>query len=161
MLGSRPRVGVPAGAPDLAESLNASGAEPVPFDLPAGRPRGGVALAREWIADAAQISLSRYHLDGLLLAAEEPEELAGLAIAALRLNLPTVAAPRGDAHLSAAFAALGLVPLAGEPASVAVELARGRGPRSRDLIETFSLVNALRAGLSLGLGPSSSSTSLP
>ena len=157
MLGTRPRVGVPAGVPDLAESLGAAGAEPVPFDLPAGRPRGGVALAREWVADAAQISLSLHHLDGLLLAAAEPEEFAGLVISALRLNLPAVAAPRADAHgdayLSAAFAALGIVPLAGDPASVAVEVARGGGPRPRDLIETFSLVNALRAGLTLGGGP--------
>ena len=153
MLGTRPRVGVPAGAPELAESLVGEGAEPVPFDPSAGRPKDGVALAREWTADVAQISLSRHNLDGLLLAATEPEELAGLAIAALRLNLPSVADPRGDAHLCAALAALGLVPLAGDPAPVAVEVARGGGPRSRDLIETFSLVNALRAGLALGGGP--------
>ncbi len=151
MLGTRPRVGVPAAA-DLAGSLREVGAEPVPLDLPTGRPKGGVALAREWVADAAQISCAGQHLDGLLLAAAEPEELAGLVLAALRLNLPAVAAPCGDAHLSAALAALGLSPVAGDPASVAVEVARS-GPRPRELVDDFSLVNALRAGLSLGGGP--------
>jgi dihydroxy-acid dehydratase len=89
----------------------------------------------------------------LLLAAEEPEQLAGLVLAALRLNLPAVAVPCDDPHLSAALAALGLAPITGDPASVAVEVAGGGGPRPRDLVEDFSLVNALRAGLSLGGGP--------
>jgi dihydroxy-acid dehydratase len=71
----------------------------------------------------------------------------------LRLNLPAVAGPCGDVYLSAALAALGLLPLAGDPASVAVEVARSGGPRTRDLVDDFSLVNALRAGLSLGGGP--------
>jgi dihydroxy-acid dehydratase len=150
--GARPRVGVPAAA-DLADALRGAGAEPVSLELPAARPIGGVALAREWVADAAQISCAHQHLDGLLLAAEEPEELAGLVLAALRLNLPTVAGLCGDVYLSAALAALGLSPLVGDPASVAVEVAKGGGPRPRDLVEDFSLVNALRAGLSLGSGP--------
>jgi dihydroxy-acid dehydratase len=151
--GTRPRVGVPAAAgPDLADSLREAGAEPVSLELPPARPNGGVALAREWVADAAQISCARQHLDGLLLATEEPEELAGLVLAALRLNLPAVAGPCGDAHLSAALAALGLSPLVGNPASAAFEVARG-GPRPGDLVDDFSLVNALRAGLSLGAGP--------
>jgi dihydroxy-acid dehydratase len=149
---ARPRVGVPAAA-DLADSLRGAGAEPVPLDMPAGRPKGGVALAREWVADATQIFCARQHLDGLLLAAEEPEELAGLVLVALRLNLPAVAGPCGDVYLSTALAALGLLPLAGDPASVAVEVARSGGPRTRDLVDDFSLVNALRAGLSLGGGP--------
>ncbi len=153
MLGTGPRVGVPAAVPGLADSLRGSGAEPVALEVPRARPRGGVALAREWVADAAQISCSHRRLDGLLLAAEGPEELAGLALAALRLNLPAVAAPCSDTHLSAALAALGLIPLVGDPASVAVEVARGGGPRPRDLIDDFSLVNALRAGLALGGGP--------
>jgi dihydroxy-acid dehydratase len=150
--GARPRVGVPAAA-DLVDALRGAGAEPVPLELPAGRPEGGIALAREWVADATQISCARQHLDGLLLAAEEPEELAGLVLAALRLDLPAVVASCDDPYLSAALAALGLLPLAGDPASVAVEVARSGGPRPRALIEDFSLVNALRAGLSLGGGP--------
>jgi len=151
---TRPRIGVPAAAgPDLTDSLREAGAEPASLELPAFRPNGGVALAREWLADAAEISFARQHLDGLFLAAERPEDLAGLALAALRLNLPAVAGPGGDAHLSAALAALGLSPLVGDPASVAVEVAKGGGPRPRDLVDDFSLVNALRAGLSLGGGP--------
>ncbi len=153
MLGTGPRVGFPAAAPGLADSLRGSGAEPVALALPTAHPRGGVALAREWVADAAQISCSQERLDGLLLAAEAPEELAGLALAALRLNLPTVAAPCSVIPLSAAFAALGLLSLVSDPASAAVEVARGGGPRPRDLIDDFSLVNALRAGLALGGGP--------
>ncbi|CAA9475304.1 MAG: Dihydroxy-acid dehydratase, partial [uncultured Rubrobacteraceae bacterium] len=136
-----------------AETLREAGAEPVPLALPAVRPDGGVALAREWVADAAQISCSRQRLDGLLLAAEAPEDQAGLALAALRTNLPSVAAPCGDPHLSAALAALGLLPLLGDPASAAAEVARRGGPRPGELVDDFSLVNALRAGLSLGGGP--------
>ncbi len=154
MLQTRPRIGVQAAAaPLLADSLREAGAEPVSPELPPSRPIGGVALTREWVADVAQISFARQHLDGLLLAAEEPEELAGLVLAALRLNLPAVAAPCSDAPLSAALTALGLLPLAGDPASVAVEVARSGGPRPRGLVEDFSLVNALRAGLALGGGP--------
>ena len=153
MLGTRPRVGIPAAAPGLAESLHESGAEPVPLALPAVRPSGGVALAREWVADAAQISCSQQRLDGLLLDAEGPEALAGLALAALRINLPAVAAPCSDTHLSAALAALGLLSLVGDPAPASVEVAGGGGPRPGDLVDDFSLVNALRAGLSLGGGP--------
>ena len=70
--GARPRVGVPAAA-DLADALRGAGAEPVPLEVPAVRPQGGVALAREWVADTTQISCSRLQLDGLLLAAEETE----------------------------------------------------------------------------------------
>jgi dihydroxy-acid dehydratase len=149
--GARPRVGVPAA--DLADELRGAGAEPVPLELPSVRPQGGVALAREWVADATQISCARQHLDGLLLAAEEPEELAGLVLVALRLDLPAVVAYCEAAYLSAALAALGLLPLAGDPASVAVEVAGSCDPRPRDLVDEFSLVNALRAGLSLGGGP--------
>lgn len=152
MPGNGPRVGVPA-TTDLADSLREAGAEPVPVDLPVGRPEGGVALAREWVADAAEISCAVHHLDGLLLAASEPEDLAGLVLAALRLDLPAVVAPNGDAHLSTALVALGLSPVEGDPVSTAVEAASNNGPRPRNLVDDFSLVNALRAGLSLGGGP--------
>ena len=153
MSGLIPRVGVPAAAENLAETLREAGAEPVPMALPAVWPDGGVALSREWVADAAEISCYRQRLDGLLLAAEPPEEQAGLVLAALRANLPTVAAPSGDLYLTAALAALGLVPLADDPVPVAVETARSGRPRPGTLIDEFSLVNALRAGLSLGGGP--------
>jgi dihydroxy-acid dehydratase len=108
---------------------------------------------REWVADLAQVSCSHERLDGLLVAAEEPEELAGLVLAALRLNLPTVIAPPRDAPLFAAFAALGLAPLVADPAAAVVEVARVGGPHPLDLIEDFSLANALRAAYSLGDGP--------
>jgi len=149
-----PRIGVPflepSGRPD---AIHEAGGEAVPLRLPRTHPRGGIALAREWVADLAQISCAHEHLDGLFLAAEEPEELAGLVLAALRLNLPTVVAPPRDARLFATLAALGLAPLTADPAGLAVEVAGVGGPRPLDLIENFSLANALRAAYSLGDGP--------
>ncbi|MGH3144965.1 MAG: hypothetical protein ACRDTR_04095, partial [Rubrobacter sp.] len=124
----------------------------MPLGLPTGRPKGGVALAREWVADTAQISWAGQRLAGLLLAAAEPEDLVGLVLAALRLNLPAVADPRGGTHLSAALVALGFSPVDGDPAAAAVEVAGGGGPRPSELVDDFSLVNALQAGLSMGGG---------
>jgi len=125
----------------------------VPLRLPQPHPRGGVALAREWLADVVQISCAREHLDALFIAADEPEELAGLVLAALRLNLPTVADRPRDSRLFAALAALGLAPLVADPAAAVVGVARDGGPRPLQLIEDFSLANALRAAYSLGEGP--------
>jgi dihydroxy-acid dehydratase len=110
-------------------------------------------LVREWIADVVQISCTHEHLDGLLVAAEEPEVLGGFVLAALRLNLPTVVAPPRDARYFAAFAALGLAPLVADRAKAGFDIARSCGPRPRELIEGFSLANALRAACSLGDGP--------
>ena len=121
--------------------------------LPATRPGDGVALAREWVADVTQISCAQEHLDGLFFAADEPEELSGLALAALRLDLPTVVVPSGDVHLSAVLTALGFVPLAADSAEVAVRVATNGEPRPRELVEEFALSNALRAAFSLGGGP--------
>jgi dihydroxy-acid dehydratase len=154
VLRTAPRIGVlSAGVSDLADRVREASGEPVPLALPTGRPRGGVALVREWIADVAQISCSHEHPDALLIAAEEPEELAGLALSALRLNLPTVAHPPRDTRLFAMLAALGLAPLAADPAEVVIEVVRDGGPRPLQLIEDFALANALRASYSLGDGP--------
>jgi len=125
----------------------------VPLTLSPGRPRGGVALAREWVADAAQISCASRDLDGLLVAAEETEELAGFLISALRLNLPAVVAPAAPTAFGIVPHALGLSPLGEAAAEVAVAAARSSGPRPRDLVENFSLANALRAGCALDGGP--------
>ena len=154
MVRTAPRIGVLAvGVQHLTDRVREAGGEPVPLDLPDDRPKGGVALAREWVADAAQISCSSEHLDALLIAAEEPQELAGLVLSALRLNLPTVAAPPRDARLLATLAALGLAPLAANPSEVVMEVAGSGGPRPLELIEDFSLADALRATYSLGEGP--------
>jgi dihydroxy-acid dehydratase len=154
VLRTAPRIGVlSTGISDLADRVRGAGGEPVPLALPEARPKGGVALAREWVADAAQISCSREHLDALLIAAEEPEELAGLVLCALRPNLPTVAAPPRDVRLFATLAALGLAPLVADPAEVVVEVARSGGLRPLELIEDFTLANALRAAFALGDGP--------
>jgi dihydroxy-acid dehydratase len=146
-----PRIGVPflepSGRPD---AIHEAGGEPVPLRLPRSHPRGGVVLAREWVADLAQVAGAHEDLDGLLLAAEEPEELTGFVLAALRLNLPTVVAPPHDARLFATLAALGLAPLTADPAELIVEVV---GSRRLDLIEDFTLANALRAAYSLGDGP--------
>ena len=154
MLRPAPRIGViDSEDAGRAEAVRDAGGEPVPLVLPAARPGGGVALAREWVADVAQISCAQEPFDGLLVSADEPEEFSGLVLAALRLNVPTVAAPSPDAHLSAALAALGLVPLAADPAEVALRVATGGEPRPLDLVEEFALSNALRAAFSLGGGP--------
>jgi dihydroxy-acid dehydratase len=124
----------------------------VVLDLPEMRPVGGVALHREWVADLAQISCSARNLDALLVSASEPADLAGLLATTLRLDLPAVvAAPLSP--FTVALAALGFAPLGEDPAEVVVRVARAGNPRSRELIDSFSLANALRAGLALGAGP--------
>jgi dihydroxy-acid dehydratase len=129
-----------------------AGAEPMVLGLPMDLPTGGVALRREWVADWAEVFCSTNELDALLLSAAEPAELAGLLIAALRLDLPTVVVPAED-PFSVALAALGFAPLTGDAAEIAVELARTGRPRPSELVEGFSLANALRAGLASGAGP--------
>lgn len=92
-----------------------------------------------------------------------PERLVGLVTAALRAEIPAVLdAPLGGPFgedptpFSACLASLGLVPFssegAGSPAQTAVEIGRSRGPTAYRLVSSFSLANALRAGLSLGGG---------
>ena len=111
-----------------------------------------MALAREWLADLVEISCSGMDLDGLLLTARL-EELAGMLIAALRLDLPTVCAPPTGTPLSATLVALGLAPDLEDPANTAVLLAGSRGSHPRGLVDDFSLANALRAGVAAGGGP--------
>jgi dihydroxy-acid dehydratase len=126
---------------------------PVPLRLPRSVPEGGVALAREWIADLVEISCSGVDLDGLLLGAASTEELAGMLVASLRLDLPTVYAPPASTPLLAVLVALGLAPGAGDPANTAVSLTESDGRRPRGLVDNFSLANALRAGVAAGGGP--------
>lgn len=120
--------------------------------MPPGFPEG-VALAREWMADAAQISCVGKNLDALLVAAGETGILAGLVVAAIRLNLPTVAIPEPDSRFSVALSALGLAPVVADPVGLVVEVGRNAKPRVRGLVGEFSLANALRAGISAGGGP--------
>jgi dihydroxy-acid dehydratase len=91
-------------------------------------------------------------LDALLFGASSIEELAGMLIATLRLDLPAVYAPPASPPLFAALVALGLAPGAGDPASTAVSLPESYGPRPRELVDNFSLANALRAGIAAGGG---------
>ena len=105
------------------------------------------------MADLVEISCSSMGLDALLLHVVQREELVGMLAAALRLDLPTVCAPSAGLSFSAALFALGLAPGVGEPAKTAVSLAESGGPRPRGLIDTFSLVNALRSGVAAGGGP--------
>jgi dihydroxy-acid dehydratase len=149
-----PVVGIPFFEPaDHPDAVSAAGAEPAPLRLPTARPPGGVALAREWMADATEVSCAEADLDALLLASESPEELFGMLLAAARLDLPTVCVPPPDTPLAAAVAALGLVPISGDAAGIAKELASSGGPRPGELLDNFSLANALRAGVAAGGGP--------
>ena len=127
-----------------------AGGEPVLLNMPSTIPMG-VAVAREWAADAAQISYARADLDAVLATAAEPAELVGLLVAALRLDLPVVAAP--DVRTCAALSALGLAPTSAKPSEVVVGIGGDGGPRPTRLVEDFALANALRAHLSLGGGP--------
>lgn len=145
-------VPVPSEALRYVGSILEAGAEPMVLGLPMDLPTGGVALRREWVADWAEVFCSSNELDALLLSAAEPAELAGLLIAALRLDLPAVVVPTED-PFSVALAALGFAPLNGDAAEIAVELARTGRPRPSELVEGFSLANALRAGLASGGGP--------
>ena len=86
-----------------------------------------------------------------MLEADRPEELAGMLIAALRLDLPTICVPPSGAPFFAALAALGFALISGDLASTAV--AGSEGPRPRELVDNFSLANALRAGVAAGGGP--------
>jgi len=92
-------------------------------------------------------------LDGLLLDAASIEEVAGMLIAGLRLDLPTVCAPAASPPLSAIFVALGFAPAIGDPANTAASLVGNEGPGPRGLVDNFSLANALRAGAAAGGGP--------
>jgi dihydroxy-acid dehydratase len=92
-------------------------------------------------------------LDGLLLDASNAEKLAGMLLASLRLDLPTVYAPPASPSLCAALVALGLTPGVGDPAATVVSLTESDGPSPRVLIDNFSLANALRAGVAAGGGP--------
>lgn len=98
-----------------------------------------------------EISCSGMDLDALLLDAARTEELAGMLIAALRLDLPTVCVTSSDVPFSAALAALGLAPISGDPCKVAV--GASVVPRPHELVDNFSLANALRAGVASGGGP--------
>jgi dihydroxy-acid dehydratase len=117
------------------------------------RPAGGIALQREWVADEAQVWLSRPLPDALVLLDDEPTGFAGLLLAALRLDLPTVVSPVGGGPFDAVAYALGLAPLASDAAEVVVRMATDGGPRPSGLIDTFSLANALRSGVAAGVGP--------
>jgi dihydroxy-acid dehydratase len=152
--GRAPRIFVPVPSEALryVGSILETGAEPMVLGLPMDLPTCGAALRREWVADWAEVYCSSNELDALLLSAAEPAELAGLLIAALRLDLPAVVVPTKD-PFSVALAALGFAPLDGDAAEIAVELARTGRPQPGELVEGFSLANALRAGLASGAGP--------
>ena len=153
--GRRPRVFVPVPSEALLglDDLMSAGVEPVVMGLPVDLPAGGVALRREWVADWAEVFCANNRIDAMILGAEEPETLAGLLVAALRLDLPAVALPAIE-PLPLALAAMGLAPLYGETfVEVLAGVARSGRPRSREIVDTFSLANGLRAGLSVGAGP--------
>ncbi len=151
---SAPRIGVlSVGVLGLPDRVRESGGEPVSIAPFPGRPKGGVALAREWIADVAQISCASEDLDGLMVADEAPEVLAGFLISALRLDLPTVVAPTSPTTFGIVAHVLGVAPLAQDAAEVAVAAALRGGPRPGELVQSFSLANAVRAGCALDGGP--------
>jgi dihydroxy-acid dehydratase len=125
----------------------------VTLPLPSARAGNGVALSREWVADTAHVYCAAENLDALLLAAERPEDLFGMIVAAVRLDLPAVCSPPPDTPLAAAVAGLGLAPVSDGAAEVAIQLGADGGPRPGEFLENFSLANGLRAGVAAGGGP--------
>jgi dihydroxyacid dehydratase/phosphogluconate dehydratase len=138
---------------DLPDDVRAAGGEPVPLLLPPAGPLSGVALAREWTADTIGFSCAAENLDALLLTAESPEGLFGMLLAAIRLDIPAVCLPPPGTPLAAAVTALGIAPTSGDPSGAVVGVGANGGPRPGDLVENFSLANALRAGVAAGGGP--------
>lgn len=127
-------------------------------------PEWGVALVREWLADAVHLELVSGGAESVLIPYGSPERVAGVLAAALRAGIPAVldaplGGPAGGKPMpfSASLIGLGLVPFSaegtGSPAEAAVETGRSGKPTVRRLVSSFSLANALRAGLSLGGGP--------
>lgn len=149
----RPRVGVLSSVPDLAGGIREADVEAVEVPPPEFYGEWGVALVREWVADRLEVELGLAGLDALFFDAETPEELAGIVVAAVRLNLPVVCAAPPDTPFSASVAALGLSPLDGDAVGTVVGLAGEGRPGARSLADNFALANALRAGLSVGGGP--------
>ena len=157
-----PRVGVLTSAGGFwSERVREAGGKAMTLPLPNASLMRGVALRREWIADQAQVACIDYEPSVLLLHRGhryEEGELAGLILAAMRLELPFVLAAPHHTALAVALAAAGFAPLSGERGvlaspRVAVEMVNSGGPRPKDLLNGFSLANALRAGLAVGGGP--------
>lgn len=151
--GESPRIGVLSDDPIFAEKVREAGGEAVPISMPEFYGEWGVALAREWISDRMEIEVPFLGLGALAFDADSPEELAGAAVAAIRLGLPAVCLSRPETPFSVAVAALGLSPLDEDPAETAVRVARDGEPDAGSLADNFALANALRAGLMVGGGP--------
>lgn len=152
MISSSPRVGIPFFEPtDLPDIVSDAGAEPVPLRLPTARPPGGVALAREWIADLTTVSCAPENLDALAFDTETPAEVFGMILAAGRLNLPLVCAAPKNIPLHATLAALGLTSLNGHLSDIVSSVGSGEIPSPRELVDNFSLANAVRV-VALGGG---------
>ena len=120
----------------------------------------GTALRREWVADHVQVRCAMRSPSALLLlGGADSYELPAYLLAAMRLDLPVVVANfRYWSPFSVALAAAGFAPVpVGQDAlaspRVAIEMAHGGGPRPKELLNGFSLANALRAGLAAGGGP--------
>ncbi|BBL78260.1 hypothetical protein RxyAA322_01140 [Rubrobacter xylanophilus] len=151
----RPLVGIAAPeTSELAESVLESGGEPLEIPFPGAPLEWGVALCREWTADALEVNLRTLSPEALLFDAPSPAGLAAALAAAVRTGLPAVCAASPQRNtFAAALAGLGALPLREDPAACAVRLAGEGRPRAGDLIEDFALANALRAGAAVGCGP--------
>ena len=80
--------------------------------------------------------------------------MTGFLACALRLDLPAVCAPGTPQLLSPSpWRPSGSRHWSGDAAEVAVKVGHDGAPRPKDLVQSFSLANALRAGLSVGGGP--------
>lgn len=146
-------VAAPEGS-GLAEAVLEAGGEPLELALPGAPPDWGVALSREWVADALEVRLRTLSPEVLLFDAPSPAGLAAAFAAAVRAGLPAVcAADPSGSTFAAALAGFGALPLREDPVACAVRLADGGRPRAGDLVESFALANALRAAAAMRCGP--------
>lgn len=158
------RVAVVAPEPEApAEAVREAGGEPFGVRIPEYPAGWGVALVREWVADRLEIELGALAPDALVFEGGSPAEVAGVLAAGVRLDLPAAHAGSTDAATTSVFdaavAALGFAPFSAEKErlTAAVGAALGavgeKGLSAKRLVDSFSLANALRVGVSLGAGP--------
>ena len=154
----RSSVGVLYNHNEWLESVREAGGEPVGIPRLPSTVAYGRALLREWVADQVEIACAMRNLSALLVVGGlggGPHGLPGVLLAAMRMDLPVVLAHRSSTdpfHIALVAAGFSALSTRNDSAQVAVEMAREAGPRPRELLNGFSLANALRAGLAAGGG---------
>jgi len=163
-------------AAEAADGIREAGGTPLRFIAPAVSaatgPGGASLVSRELVADSVELTARAHGLAGIVAVAGSDPSLPGLAMGALRLDLPVVLAHGGEARtgveldaagtMACAAEALGLAlpgsgvapaerraGLARDAGAAAVQAARG-DLRPRALLTEASFENALAAVAAVG-----------